>query len=552
MQGKLNYFPADLINSTPLPVQFTFPFYYQPHPLAQYAAAQLQQYLLTEANLEHNFGLGGNRPEMVIGKMFGVLVVKDTEDKVGYLWAFSGKLANSNDHPRFVPPVFDMLAEGSFFPQEQINIDAINKQASQLEADERYTSMKQTLAAAITTSAEEITAYKQQLKTNKEARDTQRAAQPGNEQLAAELVKQSLHDKRQLKALTEKWEQHIATLQAQLAPLDAAIETLHTERKERSGALQARLFAEYSFLNKNGKRKSLHDIFSQTAFGRPPSAAGECATPKLLQYAFMHGYTPLAMAEFWWGAPPKSEIRQHGQYYPACTGKCKPILAHMLEGIPMEDNPFLQPTDAACNLEILYEDAHLVVINKPDGLRTVPGVDIEDSVQSRLRTSWNGAEPWIVHRLDMGTSGLLVVARTPEAHRHLQKQFLGRTVKKRYTALLSKVIPGDKGEIRLPLSPDPYNRPQQLVDFTNGKKSITRWQVAERTATSTRMHFWPLTGRTHQLRVHSAHEQGLNAPIIGDDIYGTAAARLYLHAAQLSFIHPATKQQMNFEAPEPF
>ena len=224
----------------------------------------------------------------------------------------------------------------------------------------------------------------------------------------------------------------------------------------------------------------------------------------------------------------------------------------MLEGIPMEDNPFLQPTDAACNLEIIYEAAHLVVINKPDGLRTVPGVDIEDSVQSRLRTSWNGAEPWIVHRLDMGTSGLLVVARTPETHRHLQKQFLGRTVKKRYTALLSTVIPGDKGEIRLPLSPDPYNRPQQLVDFTNGKKSITRWQVAERTATTTRMHFWPLTGRTHQLRVHSAHEQGLNAPIIGDDIYGTAAARLYLHAAQLSFIHPATKQQMNFEAPEPF
>ena len=336
-----------------------------------------------------------------------------------------------------------------------------------------------------------------------------------------------------------------------MATFEARIEALKSERKERSAALQGQLFEQYSFLNKAGKRKSLQDIFSTTAFGRPPAGAGECATPKLLQYAFANGYKPLAMAEFWWGATPRSEIRKHKQFYPACAGKCKPILAHMLDGLPVDDNPFLQPAEDSVDLEIVYEDEYLLVVNKPAGLRSVPGVDIEDSVYSRLRST-SDAEPFMVHRLDMGTSGLIIVAKTQEVHKDIQKQFLDRVVTKRYTALLSKVIEQGEGEITLPLCADPYNRPMQLVSFETGKKSVTRWKVVERMEAATKVHFWPLTGRTHQLRMHAAHELGLNAPIVGDDLYGTADKRLYLHAAYLSFVHPKTGRKLSFEVGDEF
>lgn len=554
-EQKLCYFTDEELSKHDVPQRFTFPFYYTPHPLSVIAAGELQRYLETQAELDHNFGFDADNENFVIGKMFGVLVVADKEGRIGYLSGFSGKLAGTNSHTRFVPPVFDMLDEHSFFVKEKEAIDHINIQTDALLADSAYTTLKEKLQQLTAQSALEIATLREQLKQNKKSRDAQRAAIANTatrEQQEAELVKQSLYDKRLLKALTEQWTSSLNDIARQLMPLEARIEALKNERKDRSAALQALLFSQYSFLNKAGERKSLHDIFSKTAFGRPPSAAGECATPKLLQYAFLHGYTPLAMAEFWWGASPKSEIRKHKQFYPACTGKCQPILEHMLAGMTLDDNPFLEPTDASCNVDIIYEDAHFVVVNKPEGLRSVPGVHIEDSVYSRLRGTMAGAEPLIVHRLDMGTSGLLVVAKTPEIHRHLQRQFLNRTVKKRYTALLSKVIEGDDGEIRLPLSADLFNRPRQLVDFANGKKSITRWKVVERTGETTRIHFLPLTGRTHQLRMHAAHELGLNAPIIGDDIYGTPSDRLYLHAAYLSFVHPVTKERVEFEVKEGF
>jgi tRNA pseudouridine32 synthase/23S rRNA pseudouridine746 synthase len=224
----------------------------------------------------------------------------------------------------------------------------------------------------------------------------------------------------------------------------------------------------------------------------------------------------------------------------------------MLEGLAVDDNPFLVPTAPSAQIEMVYEDEFLLVVNKPAGLRSVPGVDIEDSVYSRLRDRLMGIEPLMVHRLDMGTSGLLVVAKNRGVHKHIQKQFLDRVVNKRYTALLSKVIDNVEGEIRLPLTADPYNRPMQLVCFETGKKSITRWKVVERNTDATKVHFWPLTGRTHQLRMHAAHELGLNAPIVGDDLYGTADRRLYLHAAFISFIHPISRERMSFEVAEDF
>jgi tRNA pseudouridine32 synthase / 23S rRNA pseudouridine746 synthase len=557
-QSRISYFPDQPINEIELPERFTFPFYYEPHPLTKIAAAELQHYLETQTHLDHNFGLSADKEGIVVGKMFGVLVVQDTEGKLGYLSAFSGKLAGSNDHPKFVPPVFDMLVENSFFLQEIEIINTINARIKEIRSSDNYQHLKLDDEKLSAQSLQEISAFRIQLKSNKERRKQLREkqknslSQPDYDVVEAGLIKESLHDKHQLNVLTNKWEQILSAVRTRLAQFESEIEILKNERKEKSAALQAQLFAQYVFLNKDGKSKSLQEIFSVTAFGKPPAAAGECATPKLLQFAFANGYKPLAMAEFWWGAAPKSEIRRHKHFYPACTGKCKPILAHMLEGIPVDENPFLRTPEANSALEIVYEDESLVVVNKPAGLRSVPGVDIRDSVYTRLKPVLGDIEPLIVHRLDMDTSGLLVVAKTRQAHKYIQRQFLQGTVRKRYSALVSKVIDQSEGEIDLPLSADLFNRPRQLVCFKTGKRSVTKWKMIKKYKAMTKVDFWPLTGRTHQLRMHSAHELGLNAPIVGDDLYGTASERMCLHAAHLEFTHPKTKEKISFAVEEGF
>ena len=451
-----------------------------------------------------------------------------------------------------------MLIENSFFLKEEEILNSINQQIKAIESDEHYSILKSNFEQFTAQSVLEITAFKKQLKSNKENRKKHREAQQPvlSEQeythFEADLIKQSLSDKWELTVLSNRWKQLLEATQSEITLFENSIEALKKERKEKSAALQQQLFEQYAFLNQDGKEKSLQAIFSETVFGKPPAAAGECATPKLLQYAFLNGYKPIAMAEFWWGASPKSEIRKHRQFYPACTGKCKPILSHMLEGIPMDENPLLKNSGEGTTLTIFYEDDSLVVVNKPAELLSVPGIQIQDSVYTRLQAAFGNIEPLIIHRLDMSTSGLLVVAKTKEAHKHIQRQFLKRTVIKRYTALLSKVISGEEGEIKLPLRGDLDNRPSQLVCFEFGKKAHTRWKVIQRNETTTKVHFWPLTGRTHQLRMHAAHELGLNAPIVGDDLYGTASNRLHLHAAYLEFVHPRTKETLCFEAAEAF
>lgn len=557
-QNSITYFSDSSVNGITVPERFTFPFYYEPHPLTQIAAAELQHYLETQTELDHNFGLTADQQGLVIGKMFGVLVVQDNNGKLGYLAAFSGKLAGTNNHPKFVPPVFDMLIENSFFLKEEEILNSINQQIKAIESDEHYSILKSNFEQFTAQSVLEITAFKKQLKSNKENRKKHREAQQPvlSEQeytlFEADLIKQSLSDKWELTVLSNRWKQLLEATQSEITLFENSIEALKKERKEKSAALQQQLFEQYAFLNQDGKEKSLQAIFSETVFGKPPAAAGECATPKLLQYAFLNGYKPIAMAEFWWGASPKSEIRKHRQFYPACTGKCKPILSHMLEGVPMDENPLLKNSGEGTTLTIVYEDDSLVLVNKPAELLSVPGIQIQDSVYTRLQVAFGNIEPLIIHRLDMSTSGLLVVAKTKEAHKHIQRQFLKRTVIKRYTALLSKVISGEEGEIKLPLRGDLDNRPSQLVCFEFGKKAHTRWKVIQRNETTTKVHFWPLTGRTHQLRMHAAHELGLNAPIVGDDLYGTASNRLHLHAAYLEFVHPRTKETLCFEAAEAF
>lgn len=554
---KISYLSDKQVNGIVLPERFTYPFFYQPHPIALLAVAELQHYLETQTELGHNFGLNEKDLGTPSGKMFGVLVVKDTDGKMGYLSAFSGNLSGKNDHPRFVPPVFDTLEENSFFVQGIGVIDSINAQVREMESREDYQRLKLEIDEMSDRSAKEVAACKEQLKANKENRKQIRVSkkdilnQAELDLLEAELISQSLYDKRQLKALVNKWEEVLNELKARIAQFDQEIETCKNERKQRSATLQQQLFDQYSFLNIEGKRKSLQDIFSQTPFGRPPAAAGECATPKLLQYAFANGYAPIAMAEFWWGISPRSEIRKHKQFYPACTGKCKPILAHMLEGLLVDEAPLNTP-ELQHDVEIVYEDDSLMVVNKPAGLRSVPGVSVRDSVYSRLQYLLAGTEPLMVHRLDMDTSGLLVVAKTKQAHKHIQWQFLKRTVRKRYRALLSKAVDQAEGEIDLPLCADLFNRPRQLVCYRNGKKSFTKWKLIHNYENMCKVDFWPLTGRTHQLRMHAAHELGLNAPIVGDDLYGTASERMCLHAAYLEFVHPQTKETISFEVPEEF
>lgn len=550
LQNKITYFSDEEINGIKVPEKFTFPFYYEPDELTKIAASQLQNYLENKFSAQHNFGLNENQEGLIIGKMFGVLIVEDDHGKLGYLSAFSGKLAGTNEHEKFVPPVFDMLTENSFFKQEEEILNQFNYEIEKLESDEEFIKLKSDFEKYSQESLEDISNFKIWIKNNKAERKKIRETN-SDETIEKELIRQSNLDQFKLKILKESWEDVLNSFQQKINEFESKIENLKKTRKEKSSALQNQLFEQYSFLNKYGKTKSLESIFSETVFEKPPAGAGECATPKLLQYAFLNNLKPISFAEFWWGASPKSEVRKHQHFYPACSGKCRPILKHMLDGIEVEENLLLRNLGEDKELKIVYEDESFVVVNKPAELLSVPGIEIQDSVYTRLQDILE-LEPLIIHRLDMSTSGLLVVAKTKEAHKNIQHQFLKRTVKKRYSALLSKKIDGNEGEIDLPLRGDLDDRPRQLVCFEHGKKAITKWKVIEKNETTTKVHFWPLTGRTHQLRMHAAHKLGLNAPIVGDDLYGIAAEKLHLHAAYLEFIHPKTKAIVKFEIKEDF
>ena len=345
LPNTLTYFPDGLVKGIELPERFTYPFCYEPHPLTLIAVTALQHYLETQADLDHNFGLTQGREGAATGKMFGVLVVRDGAGDLGYLSAFSGKLAGSNHHPGFVPPVFDMLEENGFFVKGIQTINTINQQIRKLVADDGYTNLKQDLERSAALSVQETDGLKKKLKINKVARKKLRAELQGEDDggiAEAELVRRSLYDKHLLTVLVAKWDQALKEKRAVMESYEASIDALKNKRKERSAALQQQLFEHYEFMNRYGDRKSLQAIFNDTATGTPPSAAGECATPKLLQYAFLNGYEPLAMAEFWWGASPASGVMKHKQFYPACTDRCKPILEHMLKGMAIEQEPTIK------------------------------------------------------------------------------------------------------------------------------------------------------------------------------------------------------------------
>jgi tRNA pseudouridine32 synthase / 23S rRNA pseudouridine746 synthase len=515
-----------------LPERFTFPFHYEPHPLARRAAAMLQQHLESQTHWKHDFE--------ALGKMFGVLIVQNTAGQLGYLAAFSGKLADQNHLPGFVPPVFDLLDAKGFFKVEEAQITQINHRICALESAPDYADAQSVFQRTKEAWESRIAAYKQLMKAQKATRDARRGATADAEALEA-MNHESAREYYYLKDLKRRYQQELAAVASPLATYQQDVEMLKIERKRLSAALQQKIFDHYGFLNQALEHKSLGAIFGDTGAGVPPAGAGECAAPKLLQYAFLNGLRPVALAEFWWGTPPATELRQQGQFYPACRGKCLPILGHMLAGMDLDPDPMALNPAIGKELAIVWEDEYLVVVAKPHDFFSVPGKRITDSVQTRMKARYPDATgPMLVHRLDVATSGLLVVAKSLGVYQQIQHQFTKRKVKKRYVALLEGIVAGDSGSIELPLRGDLDDRPRQMVCYEQGKPALTHWRVIARMEGRTKVEFTPVTGRTHQLRVHAAHASGLQAPIVGDDLYGTRAERLYLHAERIEFEHPVT------------
>ncbi|RHW77877.1 RluA family pseudouridine synthase [Colwellia sp. RSH04] len=532
-----------------LPKQFTYPFCYKPHKLAELACNELQQ------KLTHFHPLNLKQK----GRMYGVLIVKSPTGELGYLSALSG---NANDCKNeinvdinFVPAIHQTTDKTAQDIAKQSQINAINSEIAQLASSPKLVELTQLFTRQNAQANEQVYQLQSTLRNNKKQRKEKRlwlasANLPEDEyrNISIDLSRQSVTDKKRLIALKTEWDQRLAATEQQLSKLTSEIELLKKARKKLSSKLQKEYFKQYQLLNIQGVQKDLLELFRDTIQQKPPAGAGDCAAPKLLQYAFSHHLTPVCMAEFWWGEQPKSEIRKHLHFYPACQGKCQPILTHMLNGMDVEENPLLKNPAEGKELEIIYSDEHLVVVNKPADFLSVPGKTIQDSVYTRIKDLFPQATgSLILHRLDMATSGLLILALNERAHKHLQHQFIDKKINKRYVAIIDGLLTEESGKITLPLRGDFDDRPRQMVCFEHGKKAETHWQVIEQKHNQTKLFLYPISGRTHQLRVHCAHPQGLNMPIIGDGLYGTHSTRLHLHAQRLSFIHPITKQELTFE-----
>lgn len=554
-------FEKTMINCV-LPTHFTFPFYYHAHPISLIAIKQLQKYLLNNAYLKEHF-LNSDTERSAAGKMFGVLVVKNTEGELGYLSAFSGKLVLKDESSTFVPAVPSETENSSYYIDAQKEINDLNIRFEKLKNDLAIEELERNFKILQQEQALRVSSFRDDIIKARKGRKNKRThaklhfSEEHINLLNIELALESVAEKNKLKALKEEHCEALVLVENELMLAQSQIFQIKERRKELSVDLQRWIFKQYKFLNGLGEDKNLIDLFespvnedieSNQSYQSIPSGAGDCAAPKLMNYAYKKGYTLIAMAEFWWGASPKSAIRKHQQIYPACYSKCQPILNHMLQGLNVEDNPLLMNPAEGKQLDILFQDDDILVVNKPADFLSVPGKNITDSVYSRIKLAFPYATgPLIVHRLDMSTSGLMVLALTKDANKQLQKQFIKRTVTKRYVALLSNSISKDHGVVTLPLRVDLDDRPRQLVCYEYGKEAETHYDVISREKETTRVYFYPKTGRTHQLRVHAAHHLGLNAPIVGDDHYGNTASRLHLHAESLSFVHPATQKPLSFQ-----
>lgn len=546
MESKFKPFTTD-ISSIEVPKSFTFPFDYTPHTLAELASKDIMSSLEKLPPEIHDFSK--------VGKMFGVLVVKDQQNNLGYLTAFSGKLQHGIHYDYFVPPIFDMFKEEGFYRIGEEEINELNRQIKSLENDSELTCVLINYDRNIQDLEAELKEAKNTFKKGKTNRKAVRKELEINErivELAAVKVaheKESHYQQYVIKKLKEEIQDLITQKQAFLAPNQNELKRLKDLRKSRSSKIQQQLFEQYNFFNAKGEKKNVLDVFGDIL---PPGGTGECAAPKLLQFAYQHQLKPVCMSEFWWGISPPKEIRKQGEYYPACKRKCEPVLGFMLQGLTVDKNP-RKDIEIEQGLETIFEDDHILVVNKPSEMLSAPGkIDISN-VHDLIKAEYpNATGPLLVHRLDQSTSGILLIAKSKASHAILQRQFEERTVKKRYEAILDGIIEQKTGKIELPLRVDFDNRPRQLVCEEHGKLATTHYKVVGEANNQTRIHFFPVTGRTHQLRVHAAHQLGLNTPIWGDDLYGKRANRLHLHAAQLTFTHPITLKEVTFNCKVPF
>ena len=546
------------IDTIALPERFTFPYFYVPHPLASLAMEELQHYLDNQKTWQHDFSTQG--------KMFAVLVVKNQQGELGYLSSFAGTLLDSEESLSqapdfFVNAIFNNQARDNLFSNQEDEIKTLEAEVIRLENAPDFVALKESLAASTAQSEQEVSAFQQAMATAKKERKLRRSHAESNSEsplspdelsaLITELGNQSSREKRDLKQLKQQWQKTVTELTTQYNEYLEALNLVKhqhekLQQKVKDDALKATLF-----LNQSGVSKSLFELFEQNNSTKhtqePIPYSSEQNLPKLLQTAFTLGYTPITLGEFWWGSAPYEQVRQHKNRYPVCQSKCFEIIEHMLDGIDVDDSPLGQTPSYGKELEIVYEDDVMVVVNKPVEFLSVPGKFITDSVYTRIQARYPTATgPLIVHRLDMSTSGLLVLTLTPETNKQIQKQFIERTVEKRYTALLEGNISNDSGLITLPLRGDLEDRPRQMVCHSDGRSAETSYQVIERDNNRTKVYLYPKTGRTHQLRVHCSHQAGLNTPIVGDDIYGFKADRLHLHAGYLKLRHPITGNEMEF------
>lgn len=521
------------------PKRMNNPFDYEPHPLCVKACRELQAYLAKREDWQE---------EISCGKMFGVLIVERNEPgqntpQLGYLAAYSGQIGGRSDWEDFVPAVFDYLQPNGFFKIREAIISSMNLIIKDMEVSEKKIQhLIQPLEGLRKSMIDDL---QKNLKEAKAKRDAIRQRGNLTSEEEAELIRESQYMKAEFRRKKRKIEEKTEP-ELDCEKIKEDIRKIKQSRKQHSDNLQRWLFSQFNMLNDKGECKNLIDIFKDTAAKTPPAGSGECCEPKLLQYAYSLGYKPLQMAMFWWGESPKEEIRHHLHFYPACNGKCKPILQWMLPASTFE--PTAIDLSIYNKVEMLYEDREIAVIHKPEGLLSVPGKDTaQPSVYALMRSKYPEATgPLIVHRLDMSTSGVMMIAKTEFAYHRLQKAFLNHQIQKKYVAIISgKDIP-EKGIISLPLMPDYLDRPRQIVDHEQGKEAITEYEVLEPVDDShLRIALYPKTGRTHQLRVHCAHHEGLNAPILGDPLYGNEkAVRLHLHAEEITFEHPLTGKEM--------
>lgn len=549
----IRFFTSEELSGIQLPAKFNNPFNYEPHILCRHAARAVMKDISMRPDWETEFRQG---------KMLGVLVVRnkkrDGEVQIGYITAYSGQIQKITPDDYFVPPVYDLSIPQDFYVREDKAISDQNRQIDSLQHDEKYLALKQTYLQKQKEAESAVRKHQEDIRYAKIKRDLLRDEIQLSPDQETGLQRESQFMKAELRRIKKHFQEELAHIENKIQDYDSLIEVLKHSRKQYSLALQKKIFSHFRFRNARGESKDLLKIFEGLRSQLPPAGAGECAAPRLLQYAYCNDLQPLAMAEFWYGISNKDQNRKHGCYYPACLEKCAPILSFMLEGLVVEGEvlPPIAKEKPKSLIKILYEDSWLIAVDKPAGMLSVPGKtggrSLVEYLQQQLSSS---AELFPAHRLDMDTSGVLLLAKDKHTYQLLQQQFIKRKVKKIYIARLKGRLHSQKGIICLPICPDKSRRPMQTVDWKHGVTAISIYEILEQTDAGTLIKLMPLTGRTHQLRVHAADRCGLNFPIIGDPLYNPAAAsdnfrpRLMLHALSIRFTHPILQKEIEIFTP---